>query len=195
MFDIPLTQEPAYSRFYENNPRPASYPDRARLCAFDPESYIWKSFLQKKRHVAFDHMYDSRSFINAESDLIFANNLVICSPAQLGFCSLKYRWRINILFVSYVHSDWLRLYSAVAPASVRYSVIAGLEKTQIILCYYACNWLPRVAQLIPFIDDSVTPASFASCLFYFVLAFIVRLVVRIPALVGIGSRINLGDTR
>jgi hypothetical protein len=110
IFCIPLTKEPNFSRWYENHPKPKNHYDPYSLAQYQPESYIWSTFVKKKVNLFFEYSSDVSNNNIEISEAIFANNLIICSPSQLGFISLKYDWKIDVFPTRYTHLEWLKLY-------------------------------------------------------------------------------------
>lgn len=110
IFDIPLMPSPEYTRWYESHPFPVNHPDRTNLSRYNPECYIWSSYLKKYLDLTFNHTSDNSSENVAISEWIFANNTIIYSAYQLGFKSLKYEWPASHLINYYNHCQWKELY-------------------------------------------------------------------------------------
>jgi WavE lipopolysaccharide synthesis len=119
IFHIPLTNEPSFSRWYENHPKPKNHYDPYSLAQYQPESYIWSTFVKKKVDLCFEYSSDISNNNIEISEAIFANNLVICSPSQLGFISLKYDWKIDVFPTRYTHLEWLKLYRKICDQNLK----------------------------------------------------------------------------
>lgn len=55
---------------------------------FQPESYIWSSYLRKHKNILFEHSLDKRNL--KESNEFLFSNLIPVTLSELGFESLKY---------------------------------------------------------------------------------------------------------
>jgi hypothetical protein len=150
IFNIPLTDEPSFSRWYENHPKPKNHYDPYSLAQYQPESYIWSTFVKKKMALYFEYSSDVSNNNIEVSEAIFANNLVICSPSQLGFISLKYDWKIDVFPTRYTHLEWLKLYRRICDQSIKDSKI-DLERISIDLASKVIlfkRFLPEVGESI-----------------------------------------------
>ena len=110
IFDIPLAPEPMTSRYFENKPRPKYDPIPSWLFQFIPEQYIWLSFLNKNFiYPKVSYFCSFSEDLLAQSEKIFANNLIILNYENFGikfkkFC--PYKWDY---FCQYTHLDWLKM--------------------------------------------------------------------------------------
>ena len=109
MWDTPLT-DAAMPLWYETHPRPPELTDTWLLYRYTVEQCVWLGFLRKHGEVDFDHKLDARPHVVKESELIFANNLVVASMAELDLRFLKYGSSRVDWGTLYTHGDWQRLY-------------------------------------------------------------------------------------
>lgn len=113
LWDIPLAVEPSNSRWCGDDSRNHIPFLSGRTARFAPEQTMWLGLLRKHGDFPCDHMTDvSRSAIE-DTELTFANNLVIETPRRLGLSYLKGRrgsiWDFES-FATYTHADWRRMY-------------------------------------------------------------------------------------
>jgi hypothetical protein len=174
IFDIPLTDEPSFSRWYENHPMPENYATRTDLAKYPPESYIWSSFIKKKISLNFDYYSDISNNNIEVSEFIFANNLVLCTPSQLGFLSLKYDWKIDFVQCRYTHIEWLKLYSKYCDPNLRIKPI-DLERIYIFLS----SKIVYLKKILPRIDDSLTLKELLKLLFLLILNLLLRIPMKL----------------
>lgn len=106
LWDVPLSEEPKNTRWFENRPRPKPdlYPmDSIR---YFPEQYIWVSFLRKYLNVPFEFYSEVSSYLLKLSEKALVNNFVVMNPWQLGIQVDKFD---QILQHNY--SRWNTMYS------------------------------------------------------------------------------------
>ena len=83
------------------------------------EIYVWTGFLHKNIRFRYRHTKDCSEYSIRNTELSFANNLILLELEQFGVESLKYfrrreNWKMsNVLFwvMCYSHIEWLGLYS------------------------------------------------------------------------------------
>ena len=97
LFDIPLTQEPAFSHHFLNRPRHFFDIHPARLWKMPPEQYITVSFLQKHIPIKFEHMSDISNNNIELSEKLLTNNFLVLDQTQFALFSLKYA-KLQLLF-------------------------------------------------------------------------------------------------
>ena len=113
LWDIPLVEE-TEQMWFENRERPKTVQKyyRSLISRYNTEQYLWIGFLRKHGlHVSADHMFDVNSESIEETEMSFANNLIIISPAEFGIKLLKKVRRTWAPWQTYTHNDWQRLYS------------------------------------------------------------------------------------
>ncbi|WP_428049860.1 WavE lipopolysaccharide synthesis family protein [Candidatus Avelusimicrobium caledoniensis] len=101
----------ADSVYFKGHPRPKIDPIPTWLFRWIPEQYIWTSCLLKSgQSFVFNHFTDISSKNLYESELSFANNVVIINYEDFGINFMKfdpYKWDYS---AQYTHKDWLQLY-------------------------------------------------------------------------------------
>jgi len=82
-----------------------------RWYRYAPEQHVWLSFVRRYREVLCDHIAHSHARAASETMQLFAANLVLLSPRQLGFRSLKpwFFWR-HMPETCITHRQWLTTY-------------------------------------------------------------------------------------
>ena len=111
IFTIPLFPEPEYTMWFKNRKPPHNNPFPTVISRYNPENYIWYSYLSKHMSIKFDHQYDISNNNIEISEHSFANNLVILKPSQLGIISLKNKYDYASLYYMYTHTEWKKLYN------------------------------------------------------------------------------------
>lgn len=89
------------------------------------EIYIWSSFLRKNVSFRYQHIKECSDYAICNTELSFANNLVLLELAQFGVESVKNFnrqeiWKKqNVLFwaMCYSHMEWLELYKKYCDSS------------------------------------------------------------------------------
>lgn len=89
LFDCPLMDEPATSRWFETRPKPANdlWPDR--LWRYSPEQYIVSNLAQRTLGITLEHASQDDAEILQASERFIANNFMILNQQQWGLWSLK----------------------------------------------------------------------------------------------------------
>ncbi|MDD3149932.1 MAG: WavE lipopolysaccharide synthesis family protein [Candidatus Gastranaerophilales bacterium] len=111
LFDIPLEPDPEYTRWFDNHPRPDLdyYPDEKTR--YVPEQYIWHKLLEKHGKLNFEQNWDVSGDNIRNTEISFANNLVILEPFQ--YC-LKFPKLEPVRLVDWVsvygYREWQGLY-------------------------------------------------------------------------------------
>jgi hypothetical protein len=118
IWDIPHIPEPETTKWFETRPRLPNDPDPWATYRYTVEQYNWTSFLRKHGELHFDHKVDLDHDAVNVSELIIANNLVLCSLSQLQIEFVKYPLRKADWAASYTHGEWLRLYKKFCDPSV-----------------------------------------------------------------------------
>ena len=115
MFDCPLMDEPATSRWFETRPKPANdlWPDR--LWRYSPEQYIVSNLAQRTLGITLEHASQDDAEILQASERFIANNFIILDQHQWGLWSLKlqvYQDELapELLKGLYSHQVWYRDY-------------------------------------------------------------------------------------
>lgn len=111
IWDIPLANEPEFSRWFENNPRPVPdyYPDE--LCKMASEQYIWSEFIKKFINIDFKHIWDTSKENKELTDKTFVNNAIILDTSKWKIETKKYKKIRTVDWVSfYNHNQWEMLY-------------------------------------------------------------------------------------
>lgn len=115
LFDCPLMEEPATSRWFETRPKPANdlWPDR--LWRYSPEQYIVSSLAQRSLGITLEHASQDDADILQSSERFIANNFIILDQYQWGLWSLKlevYQDQLppELLKGLYSHQVWYRDY-------------------------------------------------------------------------------------
>lgn len=93
LFNIPLAEEPNFSRYFENHPEervePDPYPENT--AKMFPEQYIWHSFVSKHIHAPWKNRLDISNSLHHISTLTLVNNFVFLDIAQCGFSFPKHK--------------------------------------------------------------------------------------------------------
>ena len=110
LWDIPLEPEEHY-KWFATRARPTPDCDTESDQRYAPEQYLWTSMLSKFGKVSCDYQWDRNPDAIRQTELTFANNLILCSPEQLG-----YEWpgrplaELDWLSI-YGHEEWKRIYA------------------------------------------------------------------------------------
>lgn len=132
IWDIPFSREPETSRWFETHHRPTDDCDPGAMNRYNPEQYMWVSFLRKHGEVPFEHKSDFRYDALSVSELTIANNLVVAELKQLGVKSLKTPTIIMREWASlYSHGEWLRLYGKYCHPGIRYPLDVALWRKKL----------------------------------------------------------------
>ncbi|WP_169733735.1 WavE lipopolysaccharide synthesis family protein [Alkanindiges illinoisensis] len=115
LFDCPLMDEPATSRWFETRPKPTNdlWPDR--LWRYSPEQYIVSNLAQRTLGITLEHASQDDADILQSSERFIANNFIILDQHQWGLWSLKlkvYQDQLppELLKGLYSHQVWYRDY-------------------------------------------------------------------------------------
>lgn len=111
IFDIPFFPEPEFTHWFKTRECPINHPAYWTTARYAPESYLWYSFCKKHLDIKFDHLCDISNNNIEISERIFANNLVVLKPSQLGIVSLKNKYVYSYLYHMYTFTEWKRLYN------------------------------------------------------------------------------------
>ncbi len=93
LFDIPLTDEPGFSMWFENRPaRRGRFTDAHphRLWRFSPEAYIWTSYMRKKTGLECLDKLDISARLMRLSRRSLVNNFYMVDQDELGINLEKY---------------------------------------------------------------------------------------------------------
>ena len=113
IWNIPLIEE-TEQRWFLDRARPKAVKQyyKTLVSRYNTEQYLWIGFLRKHGYrVSADHMFDVNDRSIIETEMSFANNLVIISPAEFGIKFLKTFHEQWLPQKTITHHDWLRLYS------------------------------------------------------------------------------------
>lgn len=111
IFDIPLFLEPEYTHWFKTREYPSNHPNFSSTSRYTAESYIWYSYCKKYLSINFDHLCDVSNDNIVISENIFANNLIVLNPQQLGIISLKKKLSHSYQYNMYTFKEWLMLYN------------------------------------------------------------------------------------
>ncbi len=130
LFDIPLMTDGG-SFFFQEEPMA----DSKILYQYTPEQYIWVNFLKYK---GLKHLFDVNEQTIKDTEISFANNLVLLSPKQLNIKPLKKGLLSGLTQICYTYLHWLKIYYKYCKSSV--SLISRLSiLTRIFLYSILCN--------------------------------------------------------
>lgn len=143
IWDIP-NMAPADAMYFKEHPRPPLDPIVTWLFRWIPEQYIWISCLLKNgRSFVFNYFTDISPKNLYESELSFANNVVIINYEDFGIKFMKfnpYKWNQS---AQYTHKDWLQLYKQYCDSNFvipyKICVAADLER---LYHHYKCFFQP-----------------------------------------------------
>jgi len=111
IWSIPLFKEPEMTRWYETHSKPQTHPFPTSLALFQPEDFIWSSFIKKHRRINYNYLGDISGDNIEQSERSLANNLIIFNNKQLGIKCTKHPDSYLSLYRMYTHSDWYNLYA------------------------------------------------------------------------------------
>lgn len=90
LWDIPLAPEPETTHWFVDRPRPLRDDLPNSMHRYEPEQYIWLSFLRKHFDVACAHRWDFNRDTVLGTERTLASNLILISPQQAGVHLVKY---------------------------------------------------------------------------------------------------------
>lgn len=108
LWDIPMFKEPQWTEWFLERPKPLNFPLEDFFSRFQPESYIWSSFVAKNIPLAFEHSSDVSGENLTLSDASFASNLLVLTRRQLSLRWLKPVPLYNLGFM-YSYASWRKL--------------------------------------------------------------------------------------
>lgn len=148
IFDIPLCPEPETSRWFETRKRPTPKQDSFGecFCRYFVEQYLWVAFIKKNVELDFDNCFDIKKNNIEISEKIFANNLVLAEPYNLGINSYKhvdYFKKLHLSFV-YTEREWIKLYKKYCNKNVKLPIIDSekIRRTKLSYLRYKENKNP-----------------------------------------------------
>ena len=100
VFDIPLTNEPKFSMWFDDKPQERGRfidAHKYRLWKFAPESYIWSSYLHKKIEFVCQDKLDITAKLIKLSRRSIVNNFYIADQIQLGINLEKYNIKQHLM--------------------------------------------------------------------------------------------------
>jgi hypothetical protein len=145
IFNIELSPEPLYTRWFESRKKPANDFDPANYSRYMAEDYVWSTFLKKKRKINHEFYCDISPAAIEESERFIANNLIVLSNVALGIEALKYPgYCAPHLLKCYTWREWQKLYALHAGGRP----VAGWDAELAI--NFSAHWLHRaVSPLFP----------------------------------------------
>ncbi len=97
LYNVPLTEEPEFSRYFMDRPKHFFDIHPARLWKMPPEQYITLNFLKKHTDIEFEHMSDVGHQNVWRSEQLLSNNFLVLDQTQFALFSLKYA-KLQLLF-------------------------------------------------------------------------------------------------
>jgi hypothetical protein len=92
LWDLPLQPEPETTRWYVDKPRPPRDDFPLSMHRWEPEQYIWLSFLGKHTDPPCEHRWDVSRQAVLGSERSIASNLILISPRRAGLMLTKYMY-------------------------------------------------------------------------------------------------------
>lgn len=112
LWDIPLTVEPEFSRWFENRPRPSPDYNRESLMQCSPEQYIWTRCLSRHGYaVELDSPTSRDRELAEQSNISIVNNFFFDSPKELGL-SWTFRLKSSVPMTVFASKDFRSMYEA-----------------------------------------------------------------------------------
>lgn len=115
LYDIPLTEEPEFSRWFLMRCKPFFDIEPGRLWKMPPEQYVTSEFLKKYTTIHLEHTADASPPNLELSEKLLVNNFLVLDQTQFALISLKYM-NFQILFkpllarTAIFYSTWLHDY-------------------------------------------------------------------------------------
>ena len=109
IWNVPLMPEEWFRWFTGDNQKDASGMHADQICRFDPEEYVWSSFLRKYIDIEFENSFDFSISKLEISESLIARNLQIHPMKYLGMRSSKHAHLPRVLPFSYSPYDWRKI--------------------------------------------------------------------------------------
>ncbi|CAN2170144.1 WavE lipopolysaccharide synthesis [Candidatus Nanopelagicaceae bacterium] len=109
IWNVPLMPEEWFQWFTDNNQKDASGIHADQVCRFDPEEYVWSSFLKKYIDIEFENSFDFSISKLEISESLIARNLQMHPIKSLGMRFSKHADSSRVLPFSYSPYDWRKI--------------------------------------------------------------------------------------
>ena len=114
IFESPLCEEPATSRYFQYHSRPNLKYDTwlPVYSQYRPEQYIWYMFIKRYTDIVCEHSFDISHNNIEKSEQIFANNAILLDANKIRYNSYKFNnlhTDFDLTFM-YTHGEWLKMY-------------------------------------------------------------------------------------